>query len=178
MISIQEIKLNQEQANLFLRFDGYSTHFHPRKNNAGFGGGMTLIVKESISHTVIAGLEKELEHIGVRIETNDLCFNIISLYSPSNTLKVDTFKKYGKYDLLVVGDFNSKTPTLGCRSLKSDKNGKILEEILSFKSDLCVLNDESSTYFKFNSVYEELLDLFICSSKLANIAYHFEVLIT
>ena len=114
--------LNQEQANLFLRFDGYSTNYHPRKNNPGFGGRTALIVKESISHTVIAGLDKDLDHIGVRIETNDLFFNTISLYSPSNT--VDTFKKYGKLgsDLLL----ETLTPKLllWAISLKSDKNGK------------------------------------------------------
>ena len=38
IMSIQEVKLNQEQANLFLRFDGYNVHYKPRKLNPEYGG--------------------------------------------------------------------------------------------------------------------------------------------
>jgi hypothetical protein len=69
-------------------------------------------------------------------------------------------KKYGP-NLFLVGDLNSKTPSLGCRALVSDSNGKVLEEILSTDSELVVLNDESPTYFRFKSDYTEILDLFI-----------------
>ena len=75
-----------------------------------------------------------------------------------------------------MGEQLSLSRNLGCRALASDKNGKVLEEILSSDLDLVVLNDHSHTYFQFKSDYSELLDLFICSSRLANSMSHFEVL--
>ena len=176
IISIQEIKMNQEQANLFLRLDGYSVHYRPRNKNADFGGGTAVIVKDSIAHVAIVDLDKDLDHIGVKIVTNDFNFNLVSLYSPLNTLKFETVKKYSELgsELFILGDLNAKTRTVGCRSL--DNNGKVLDEILSSDLDLCVLNDKSPTYFRFNSDYSEILDLFLCSANLANKMSHFEVL--
>jgi len=123
IISIQEIKMNQEQANLFLRLDGYSVHYRPRNKNADFGGGTAVIVKDSIAHVAIVDLDKDLDHIGVKIVTNDFNFNLVSLYSPLNTLKFETVKKYSELgsELFILGDLNAKTRTIGCRSL--DNNG-------------------------------------------------------
>jgi hypothetical protein len=33
IISVQEIKMNQAQSDLFLRFDGYKVYYKPRKNS-------------------------------------------------------------------------------------------------------------------------------------------------
>ena len=52
----------------------------------------------------------------------------------------------------------------------------MLEEILSSDTDLVVLNDESPTYFRYKSDYSEILDLFICPSKIANLMMNYEVL--
>ena len=93
-------------------------------------------------------------------------------------LKTETINRYKKHgpDLFLLGDLNSKTPSLGCRALVSDGNGKVLEEILSSDTDLVVLNDESPTYFRYKSDYSEILDLFICPSKIANLMMNYEVL--
>ena len=48
IVSIQELKLNQEQANLYLSFDGYIVHYKPRKINPTNGWGVAVIVKNSI----------------------------------------------------------------------------------------------------------------------------------
>ena len=82
IMSIQEVKLNQEQANLFLRFDGYNVHYKPRKLNPEYGGGVAIITRDSIANSVIVGLCDKLDNIGVRVETNDICFSLISLYTP------------------------------------------------------------------------------------------------
>ena len=102
--------------------------------------------------------------------------NLFSLYSPSNTLKFKTFLKYKELgsEIFTLGDLNSKTPIVGRRSL--DTNGKILEEISSSELNLCFVNDESPTYFKFNNEYTEILDLMLCSPKLAIKMTHLEVL--
>ena len=53
IISIQELKLNQEQANLYLSFDGYTVHYKPRKINPTKGGGVAIVIKNSIANSVI-----------------------------------------------------------------------------------------------------------------------------
>ena len=53
----------------------------------------------------------------------------------------------------------------------------MLEEILSSDTDLVVLNDETPTYFKYKSDYSEILDLFICPSKIGNSMLNYEVLV-
>ena len=117
---------------------------------------------DSIRHSVIGGFDNDSDHVGVKIETNDLCFNLVSLYTPSNTLKLKTIEKYSELgpDLFLLGDLNAKTKqTLGCKTL--DSNERVLEAILASELDLCVLNDRFPTYFKHKSDYSELLDLFI-----------------
>ena len=127
IVSIQELKLNQEQANLYLDFEGYTAHYKPRRINPTKGGGVAVIIRNSIANSVIVGLDDSLDNIGIRVETKDICFNLISLYSPARTLKFDTVKKYCEFgpELFLIGDLNSKTPTIGCKSL--DENGRVLE---------------------------------------------------
>ena len=64
VISLQEVKLNQEEANLFLRFDSYTVHYKPRRINPSRGGGVAIIVKDSINHTRINGLDEKLSSLG------------------------------------------------------------------------------------------------------------------
>jgi len=180
IVSLQEVKMNQEQSNLFLRFDGYKVYYKPRSTgDPECGGGTAVIVKETVDHSRITDLDKDSDHVGVKIETVDFCFNLVSLYAPSNSLKKEKILKYKKLgpELFLLGDLNSKTPSLGCRALVSDNNGKVLEEILSSDTDLVVLNDETPTYFKYKSDYSEILDLFICPSKIANSMLNYEVLV-
>ena len=164
IVSLQEVKMNQEQSNLFLRFDGYKVYYKPRSTgDPECGGGTAVIVKETVDHSRITDLDKDSDHVGVKIETVYFCFNLVSLYAPSNSLKKEKILKYKKHgpELFLLGDLNSKTPSLGCRALVSDNNGKVLEEILSSDTDLVVLNDETPTYFKYKSDYSEILDLFL-----------------
>ena len=88
----------------------------------------------------------------------------------------DIFLLYNKICQDQTLEFRSKTPSLGCRVLVSDANGKVLGEILSFDTDLVVLNDKSPTYFRYKSDYSESLDLFICPSKTANSVLNYEVM--
>ena len=46
ILAIQEIKLNQEQANLYLRFDEYLVHYTPRISMAEFLGGVAILVRK------------------------------------------------------------------------------------------------------------------------------------
>lgn len=175
IMSIQEVKMNEEEANLSLRFESYSAFYKARRKGPTFGGGVAILVREGLSCSRIPEMSAELDCIGVRIETAELNFNIFSLYSPANTLKLDTVQKFCELgpELLILGDLNAKTFSVGCKSY--DNNGRVLDEILS-ETSLAVLNDNSPTYFGRNDEYEEILDLIICSGLLVNKAAFFQVL--
>ena len=64
--------MNQEQVNLFLSFDGYSTYSKIRIKNPEFGGGTALIVRNNINKMAIKDLDKEHDHVGLKIELEGL----------------------------------------------------------------------------------------------------------
>jgi exonuclease III len=52
IVSIQEIKMNKEQANFFLRFDGYKVYYKPRiTGDPECGGGTSVVVKGTVDHS-------------------------------------------------------------------------------------------------------------------------------
>ena len=173
-MSIQEVKLTQEQVNTFIRFSGYSVHYKPRKINPSHGGGVLILVNSKIAVTELSGLNLDVDHLNLKIDSKGVSFNLISLYAPSNTLKKELIRSYCELgdELIILGDLNAKTPVVECRSL--DANGRVLEEVINSESNLCVLNEPSRpTYFRFNNNskkvdYSEILDLFLCSNSLAN----------
>ena len=81
IVSIQWVKMNREQANLFLKFDGFITHYKPRENKAEFGGGNAIVVKNSISHTIIPNMDKVLDHLGIRVEKMNFFVSIFSRFT-------------------------------------------------------------------------------------------------
>ena len=177
IVPIDEIKMNKEQANIFLRFDGFSSYYKPRKGNPEYGEGVAIIVKDTISHVILSELDKEDDQVGVKIKINNQSYNSISLYSPINQLSEITFKRYSSLglELSIMGDLNAKTPTIGCQGL--NKNGEILEEVLSLaESNLCVLNVESPTFFQFKRGFSDILNIFLYSKTLANKMFYFNVL--
>ena len=176
IVSIQELKLCEEDANFRLRFEGYSSFHKLRAVGSKHGGGVAVLIKENIPHTLLQTDYSQLELIGINIDTGKLCFDFFSLYSPPGELiPYEFFIEYSKYNkkFILAGDLNSKTPCIGCRS--TDMSGEVLETILT-ETDLLIFNDNSPTYNKFNSDYEEILDIIIGSSSLANIVSEFKVL--
>jgi exonuclease III len=182
IMSIQEVKLTQEQVNTYIKFSGYSIHYKPRKINPSHGGGVLILVNSKIAVTELSGLNLDVDHVGLKIDSNGVSFNVVSLYAPSNTLKKEIIRSYCELgdELIILGDLNAKTPVVGCRSL--DANGRVLEEVINSESNLCVLNEPSRpTYFRFNNNskkvdYSKILDLFLCSNSLANKMTSIEVL--
>ena len=81
------------------------------------------------------------------VEIKGLDLHFVSLYSPSNNLKFNSFLSFSRLGkvLILLGDSNAKTPLVGCRNL--DANRRVLEEILSSDLNLCVLNEEEPTFF-------------------------------
>ncbi|RNA20908.1 hypothetical protein BpHYR1_000845 [Brachionus plicatilis] len=156
-MSIQEVKLTDEQVNTFIRFSGYFAHFKPSQVNPTHGGGVLILVNNKINCFKISEFDLDIDHVGIKIDSKGICFNLVSLYVPSSTLEKDLIKSYCELgeDLIILGDLNAKTHVVGCRSL--DANGRVLEEIIDSELDLCVLNEPSKpTYFRYNSNLKKL----------------------
>ncbi len=126
-----------------------------RKTNPNHGGGVAILIRSEIPHTSITGLDESLEIIGLKVETNEVCFDFVSLYNPPGSIiPYDLFSKYDSngVDLILVGDLNSKTKSIGCKS--EDASGQVLEKILS-ETSIIILNDNQPTYHKFKNEYTE-----------------------
>ena len=51
IVCLNEMKLNQEVANLFLRFNLYTTYYKPRLVNPNRGGGLAKKIYKNLSNT-------------------------------------------------------------------------------------------------------------------------------
>ncbi|RNA23353.1 hypothetical protein BpHYR1_033580 [Brachionus plicatilis] len=63
IMSVQEVKLTQEEVNVFIRFSGYSTYNKPRQVNPSFGGGVLVLVKNKIGHNEILNFGVSVDHL-------------------------------------------------------------------------------------------------------------------
>ena len=53
IVSIQELKLCEEDTNFRLRFEGYSSFHKLRAVGSKHGGGVAVLIKENIPHTLL-----------------------------------------------------------------------------------------------------------------------------
>ena len=74
-------------------------------------GGVAILVNNALINTGINGLDDNLEILGVKIETLDFSFNLVTSYEPKgNNLSfeaIESFLALGP-NLILVGDLNSK----------------------------------------------------------------------
>jgi exonuclease III len=96
IMSIQEVKLIQEEVNVLIRFPDYSTYYKPRLVNPSFGGGVLVLIKNRIGSSEISDLDVSVDHLGIKIDSNGLKLNLVSLYAPAGTLELDRIKNYCK----------------------------------------------------------------------------------
>ena len=168
-----------------LNFPGYSAYIKTRIVNPDQGGGVAILIKDGIRHSLITDLDDSMELVGVKIELKEVCFDFFSLYSPpGQIISYDFFKnlEVNKIDFIIVGDLNSKTQSIGCKS--QDQSGHVLDLVLTDTS-FVIHNNEIPTYYQFRSnirlsvqksQYSEILDLAISSSNISNRIRNFEVL--
>ena len=180
IVSLQELKLFNEDANYKLRFEGYSAYHKSRIINPDKGGGVAFLVNDRINHSSFSDVDflsmTNCEIVGITVELENFKCNIFSYYNtPKDLLNSEFFMNLLDRDenFLVVGDLNAKTPVVGCRSI--DSSGRVLEKLL-MDTDLVVFNNNVNTYTRFGSDYEEILDLIIGSSSLVGNISGFEVL--
>ena len=177
IMCLNEVKYNQEEANLFLRFNYYYVYYKPRTLNPSDGGGVAILVRDGIPHTrILSGLADNLENVGICVENGSNFLNVIALYSPARTLSFDAVKGYLELgsELLLLGDLNANSAAIGCK--RQDYNGNVLDQILD-ELDLVVINDDSTpTYFQYKSNHSEILDLILSSASVACNVTNLEVL--
>ena len=174
ILSLNEIKLNDQEANYYLRFKGYSTYFNCRKKGAG---GVALLVRNETDHHKINEfdyLNLEIETVSVRIGSSNVL--IASYYNPPDKilqelLFLELEKKHKNY--IICGDLNAKSELINCRSHNS--NGNILVQILSNSNAILLNSNDEPTYFSYSGSNCELLDRFVGSSSLANLVTNYEV---
>ena len=178
VVSLNEIKMNEQNANKVFNFSGYTAEFSCRKKRGG--GGVALLIRNDIEYK-IAKLDSlleiaefgnfELELVSVSIKFNNKETIIISYYNPpQTTLNYRVFEQLSKKacDFILCGDLNAKSNQIGCHNNTSTASGKVVEKIFS-ELNVCLVNDDASpTYRKVikDEVYTELLDLIICSYSL------------
>ena len=86
IISLQEIKLELEVANLKLRFEGYVTHVKTREIKPSYGGGVAILIKQNIPQALLPTLDYALEIIGINIDLKLFNIDFFSYYSPPNKM--------------------------------------------------------------------------------------------
>jgi exonuclease III len=84
VVSIQEAKLGEDEANLHPNFSGYNLYYKPKNLNPRQGGGVALLIKNSIKHCKINDLDPSFEAVGVEIEIDARKLIVVSLYKPPN----------------------------------------------------------------------------------------------
>ena len=150
IVSINETKMTEESANYHLRFAGYTAIFKSRKIRGEFGGGVAILIKDTIKFEVVKEFDKfNLEMVALQVFDGRKKILIASYYNPKK-LNCYFFKlvKEKFKDFIILGDINAHSTLLG--DSVSNTNGKILENILM---DGCfiIANDVSQpTYIGFN----------------------------
>lgn len=126
------------------------------------GGGVLIFVRQGIKYSIMENISDGyggLEVCGIKVFTDLGTISIISLYRPpdlpnlSNQQWMNFFSQF-QGDFLVGGDFN--LPNEGLVPLLEG-----IEEL-----DVCLLNDNSPTYFEMERNYSSSLDLSFANSSL------------
>ena len=177
IVCLNEIKMDTEKASNFLRFLGYETIYKPRPTGPNNGGGVAIIIKESISYIDILALDAlKLETIAIEIilPKNEKFLLVAHYNPPPNIISQDLFTKIESIseNWMVIGDLNSKDHSFGC--VGENPSGAKLVDILE-KVNGIIINDNSPTYHNAGTGYLDILDLCICSPWMASKSLSFEV---
>ena len=173
IISLNEVKMNKEEANQFLNINNYSTYYKPRNKNSNYGGGVALIIKNTIEHTESNIINNQLiETLEMKIRVASKEIIIITYYNPPlQTLSRELFESLNSTNLnyILCGDLNANSA--------ASKNGEILENII-IDYNCQIINNKKHTFHRIYNDYTAQLDLILCSPLPASKLIDFEVLET
>jgi len=149
-----------------------------RKLKPDFGGGVALLVKEGITHTLVDKLIQDSEVIGINVDYGKTKFNLFTYYNPPNlTLDKSVLQTLVNLedDLILVGDLNARAKSFGCK--RYNESGLVLEEFL-VDEEVILCNDHSQTYltFKPEKGYSEILDLVLTTTNISSRVIRYQAL--
>lgn len=124
-------------------------------------GGSSILINKTVPHSKI-DLTTNLQAIAAKV-TLSKTFTICSIYIPPNSpLKQNDLENLVEqlpHPFMLVGDFNGHSKLWGCTNINN--KGKIIEDFIT-ENDLCLLNDNKSTYLHPATGHFFALDLCIC----------------
>ena len=163
IVLINESKLANEDR---IRFAKYKM---ARKDRDKRGGGVAILIKENIKHSIIDSSNLTEEVLGIEISINQQPMAVVALYNPPAVkLNPEVFKYFtDKYEnCLFIGDFNSKHQYFGCRT--TNLNGNILFDIAE-EHDLHIMNDPSeTTHLNKATGNADILDMAFATNSVLN----------
>jgi hypothetical protein len=174
---VSETKWGRNSTIAFDKIDQQYNIIHKFRKNSGGAGGISMFVKKELNYLEINDFEEhKIEYICVKIFIRSKEYVVFGLYNPPNTnLPVELLKTISRAysNCIFPGDLNCRSISIGCRL--TNKNGTLLENFL-IATDVQVMNNSNPTYHRHNSDYNEILDLFMCSTAISHELCDFEVM--
>lgn len=139
-----------------------------RDREEGNGGGCMDFIREGVTYRV---LEKgtAIEYISIEIWIGKKKYVIINFYNPCKRLTLESMegiKGINEDRVVWCGDFNAHSTLWG--GLKTDNNGRVIEEVMERKNLVCI-NDGSYTRMDLNSGNRSAIDITIVSNTIGAI---------
>jgi len=160
ILSLNEVKMNDAEANDELHIPGYDC---VRRLRDSKGGGVAIFIDDETKYEEIdlKDEQKANEIVGIKIVLEKTEAHIFNLYNPNkiNTLLMANLEKKFK-NILLMGDLNARIRPL---SPSYNGNGKNLEmHLLSSKSIILNKQNMPTSYWRSNGVSSDAtLDMFI-----------------
>ena len=162
-VCLQETNL---KPNTNISFKNYSiiNCFGPA-NNERACWGVSILVKDGTPHQQIT-LNTTLQAVAVNINCHRP-MTICSVYLPPSrsvdVLELRQLVKQLPKLFMLLGDFNGHHTMWGCRDI--NPRGRIIEDFLS-EENLCIFNDDTTTYLHPASGSATAIDLSLCDPDL------------
>ena len=118
VFSLNELKLNEQEANYMLRFSNYVTYFKCRKKG---GGGVALLIREGLDARRIGDFDNfNVEIVSAVIKLDEIKVLVMSYYNPPDQslnegLFYEIEEKFRHY--IICGDLNAKMRLLGAKAI-------------------------------------------------------------
>lgn len=125
------------------------------------GGGVAILIRESIQHEPISVNSSSLESCGIKVSLKDHHLRIICTYSPPTANNIDELPEVLSSNMptVLAGDLNAKHSAWGCRS--GNPKGNTLQKIL-LRHNLTIEAPRDHTHYPVAENYNsDILDIFI-----------------
>jgi hypothetical protein len=175
IISLNEIKCSEAEANNIFNFNNYMPFFKCRDSS---GGGVCILVHDNIECTEIEQISPNLECVGIKAKINNKYYSIYSYYNPPHEIpnkefftKVQATQK----NYLILGDLNARMKSF---NNNYNKNGHVLESIIADIDGQILNNKMDPTNYRFieEKASHAVLDYGIGNGDFIQKFYEYETL--